>query len=99
MSKQKNVERGSVEQMLDRLRAHQTRLVPKTHQLPFLAVPHPRFTSVRSREESFAAQEDQLVALPPLKRTPSVMDLGIPGIRPDRVVTCRSDEDDLDHKI
>jgi hypothetical protein len=75
MGRQRVIEGGQVQQALERLRTHQTRLVPKTHESPFLAGPHPHFTSQRSQEESLAAQAGQLVALPPLKRTPSVMDL------------------------
>jgi hypothetical protein len=59
---------------LERLRSHQTPLVPKTFNAPFLGGPHP-FMSSRSREESDRAQADQLIAPPAPKRSPPVMDL------------------------
>jgi hypothetical protein len=75
MSKHKNLEaQTSLGPMLNDLKKRQTRFIPGTHPKPFLTEPAD-FVSRRSSEELSALQEGQLVAIPPLKRSPPVFDL------------------------
>jgi hypothetical protein len=58
----------------ERIKQHQTARVPGNPGSPFLKSPA-NFGSTLTREELDKKQEGQIIALPPLKRTPSVMEL------------------------
>ncbi|HTU25872.1 MAG TPA: metallophosphoesterase [Pirellulales bacterium] len=61
-------------QPLAELRRRQTRLIPGTHEKPFLETPA-RFQAAASPADIRASQVKQMVVIPPPKRNPPVIDL------------------------
>jgi Calcineurin-like phosphoesterase len=65
---------GAIKQAIEQLKQRQSPRIPGTHPEPFLRDPA-QFRSGRSAQELAASQAGQLVAAPPPKRSPSVMDV------------------------
>jgi hypothetical protein len=75
MSKKPKEAEYTTAMAIEQLEQQQIPRIPATQPLPFLTEPAAAFRSGRTPEELAESQDGQLIAAPPPKRSPPVMDL------------------------